>query len=367
MDASGCWIWRYGKTAHGYGVISVGGQMTVAHRSSYVAFVGEIPPGQIVRHTCDVRACVNPAHLCVGTHADNMRDKKVRHRAPSGEEHHFRKHPERAARGERSPHTSLVTNDVLEIRRRYAEEPQTTTATLAAVYGVTAASIKHIVHGESWGHVGGPAAPADLSSKRARGDRHGSRTHPEAVPRGERKPYSKLTDEQVLDIRNAYARGDVSKKALAREYGVDGHVLRNILAGTKWAHVGGPTFPPGAFPSCGVTNPQIAEAVALYLAGGVTYRDLGSMYGVAPGTVKKWMHDAGVPAQKHTRIAGNRKLTEAQVVEIREAHAAGRSQSQLARDHGMTQAAISSVVLGRSYPEAGGPIRKPSPVAHRLA
>lgn len=68
-----CWLWR-GMTAHGYGYIWNDGKMHRAHRVSYELHVGDVPSGMIVMHSCDVRNCVNPDHLSVGTLQDNARD-----------------------------------------------------------------------------------------------------------------------------------------------------------------------------------------------------------------------------------------------------------------------------------------------------
>jgi hypothetical protein len=72
---SGCWIYM-GSTVKGYGVIGVGrGFQLKAHRVSWELANGRpIPRGLFVCHSCDVRPCINPAHLWLGTHLDNMTD-----------------------------------------------------------------------------------------------------------------------------------------------------------------------------------------------------------------------------------------------------------------------------------------------------
>lgn len=73
---SGCWIWTKSISSNGYGNACdpVTGRVTTAHRLSFVAFHSASNANGLVCHRCDVRLCVNPEHLYLGSHADNMDD-----------------------------------------------------------------------------------------------------------------------------------------------------------------------------------------------------------------------------------------------------------------------------------------------------
>lgn len=141
VDTSGdCWLWTAYLRPDGYGEFRVGGRAgrsARAHRVVYELVNGPIPDGLSVCHRCDNRRCVNPAHLFLGTAADNAadRDGKGRGHGPYNPSHHKAK---------------LIAQQIADIRAALAEGKRGTAARLARQYGVSQHCISLIRHGRTY-------------------------------------------------------------------------------------------------------------------------------------------------------------------------------------------------------------------------
>lgn len=84
-----CWLWEGGTTGDGYGAIEVGRhkkkRAVPVHVVSWIIHFGSVPNGLCVLHTCDIRHCVNPAHLWLGTKGQNNKDAAAKGRSSKGE------------------------------------------------------------------------------------------------------------------------------------------------------------------------------------------------------------------------------------------------------------------------------------------
>jgi len=125
----------YGKTPWSF---SKRGNQQQAHRWVFEKFFGPIPRGVCVLHRCDVRDCINPRHLFLGTQAENVADCVGKGRA-------------RGAVGERNKKARLNAEQVIEIRRLAAAGVRQTE--IAKTYDMDGASINHIVRRRNWRHV----------------------------------------------------------------------------------------------------------------------------------------------------------------------------------------------------------------------
>lgn len=186
-----CWEWM-GITAKatGYGVVSYKRAPTNTHRVAYELAYGSIPEGQVVRHACDNRLCCNPAHLSLGSHRDNARDRK---------EHGA--HPQGSLIG----NSKLSRQDIEDILR-----DDRSNKLIAADYGVSQSHVSRIKRGATWQHLG-----LLISSDDTARSRHIA---------------SKLTPEQVLSIRNDTRSGSV----IAAEYGITRGHANAIKRGVAW-------------------------------------------------------------------------------------------------------------------------------------
>jgi len=88
-----CWEWQGCRQPSGYGIVSFDTKQTLAHRVSYLLHYGVEPGDHFVCHTCDNPPCVNPAHLFIGTHTDNVRDMVAKDRHIYGERSRCDLHP----------------------------------------------------------------------------------------------------------------------------------------------------------------------------------------------------------------------------------------------------------------------------------
>jgi hypothetical protein len=119
----------------GYGWTGAWGGLHLAHRVSWHIFNGPIPDGMKVCHKCDNPPCVNPAHLFLGTHIENMEDmsrKGRRARMP----------------GEKNPRAKLTEADVRHIRGSTLS-----TEELTARFGVSKSTIHAARSGTTWRHL----------------------------------------------------------------------------------------------------------------------------------------------------------------------------------------------------------------------
>ena len=132
----GCWEWTGGIDRHGYGRFGAETARSIgAHRYSYALHNGPFQKSLFVCHKCDNPKCVNPDHLFLGAHQDNMDDMKKKGRG-------------RGLKGEQSPMAKLTEDDVIAIRKDNDSYRK-----IAEKHGVSTSLIGHIKNRRQWRHV----------------------------------------------------------------------------------------------------------------------------------------------------------------------------------------------------------------------
>jgi len=152
-EPESCWIWTglIWKN-NGYGRISLRGKSVSVHRFSYILHNGAIPEGLDVCHTCDNKLCVNPAHLWLGTDADNMADRDAKGRTARGLRSGMYTKPETRRVGEKNGRAKLTEDNIREIRTHW-QGGGYLMRELADEYGVSDSAIWFIIHGDTWRNV----------------------------------------------------------------------------------------------------------------------------------------------------------------------------------------------------------------------
>jgi hypothetical protein len=245
-----CWPFTGALSNQGYGAIQRypddwrdrhRARQLRAHRLALALHLGHTGPdadqalGNLaVMHLCDdrypagditYRRCCNPAHLALGTLAENHQ-----HMHAVGRHQDYAS--PRRARGERTGNAVLTDANVVEMRRKYAAGG--TAAGLAFTYGVSQAAAWNAIHGVTFAHL------PEAQPRRGRGKgSHTDRVYdPTTQPRGEAAPQAVLTEATVAEMRRRYGAGEHAV-ALAAEFGIGETAAWAAIHGVTWAHLPG--------------------------------------------------------------------------------------------------------------------------------
>lgn len=134
-----CVIWRGHKDDSGYGRVMRGGKLIRMHRLVWTVINGPIPQGMLVCHRCDVRACINPVHLFLGSNMDNVRDMVAKGRSTPKVHNYI---------GATSPSAKLT-----EAQARRIKCGTEKLSRLADELGVSQTAVGRIRNGKSWRHL----------------------------------------------------------------------------------------------------------------------------------------------------------------------------------------------------------------------
>jgi len=148
FEENGCWNWRNCNGIRKRATWVYKRKHHLATRIVYTIYKGEIQNGMHVLHTCDNPRCVNPDHLFLGTHRDNMQDKVNKNRAGKGRKLQY---PNSIKRGEESL-KSKITNSTVHTIRSMAKQGMNNVE-IAQLLNTTKGIVSHVVRRKTWKHV----------------------------------------------------------------------------------------------------------------------------------------------------------------------------------------------------------------------
>ena len=181
-----CWEWQAG-ISRGYGKFTLHGKQCGAHRVSYTYYKRD--PGNLyVLHKCDNRSCVNPEHLFLGTHQDNMDDMVSKGRAAS----------------------KLTSNQVLEIKELL---PKLNNKEIAQRYDIDSSTVSNIRYGKLHAQI------TNITQGYIQ------------IPTS----YCKITNGQVLEIKELLP--SLNNTDIARIYNINPDSVSSIRRGRTWSDI----------------------------------------------------------------------------------------------------------------------------------
>lgn len=136
VSDSGCWEFNGRKDSSGYGRFDFDSRDVSAHRTAYEIWVGPIPDGMIIMHSCDNPPCINPDHLSVGTYRDNMEDMARKGRSS-------------VRPGESNPFSKLTESQAIEVLNR----PDKPLRYFSEKFHVSISTISKIRTGKNWSYL----------------------------------------------------------------------------------------------------------------------------------------------------------------------------------------------------------------------
>lgn len=308
-DASGCWIWTGAFFSNGYGVFKQArfhAGALPASRGAWLLFRGEIPEKLMVCHTCDNRACVNPDHLFLGTHKQNMDD--------CGDK-------QRYCHGESRPQAKLTDSDVRKILIL-----STTYGwgyfRLARVFGVSNTAARGIVKRFGWKHISvDDATPQEMAeAAEIDGLNQVARAKSLVQPHyGEQNASAKIGPNEVELIRQRRAEDNATLAEIAREFGLSVPTVFSIVTLRTWLHVKTPW------------DDFLRQSRS----------EIASRAHVGKG---------GNHINHHKGAANSAsKLTADQVREIRKLNTEGKSYSILAAQFGVSKSQVANIITRRLW------------------
>jgi hypothetical protein len=145
----GCWGWK-GSITNGYAKIAFENLPLSGHRASWIIFKGVLPKKLFVCHKCNNALCTNPEHLYLGTHKQNMKDRKNCRRDPVGEKNGMSK---------------LKEKEVLEMKKMFKKK--ISGAEIARFFNISPGIVSEIKNGHYWAYLNKNRSARELAAKEA--------------------------------------------------------------------------------------------------------------------------------------------------------------------------------------------------------